>query len=43
LVAGWVIAWLATLTLRQHVQVFWFLAFGGAIIYAVATNAYKFL
>jgi hypothetical protein len=43
LAAGWIIAWLATISLRQYVQVFWFVAFAGAIIYGVATNAHKFL
>ena len=43
LAAGWVIAWLATITLRQYVQTFWFVAFAGAIIYGVMTNAHKFI
>jgi hypothetical protein len=35
LVAGWTIAWLATISLRQHVQVFWFLAFGVVIAWSL--------
>ena len=43
LAAGFLLAWILTLVLRQYVQLFWFFAFAGLILYGVVLTARKML
>lgn len=43
LVGGFVLAYILSVLLRQHVQVFWVLAFVVALVYGIARNADRFM